>query len=229
VGSLRNSLGVFADTYRYLKISKNLEDHLEELKVLWAKTLVNRMRIELEIVGRPSTENSVLFLGNHISYLDIPLMMSFVPRISFVAKDELRGWPIIGEAARKANTVFVKRENGGSRRNAREAVLKALAKGNRIVIFPSGTTSLDESKPWRRGAFEIAAEADCWVQPFRLSYNPLRSVAYIDDDFFPVHVYKFFGLSKINARIEFHEPVKVTEVIQDCERWQEWCRQAVLI
>ena len=62
-------------------------------------------------------------------------------------------------------------------------MVDALANKNRsIAIFPSGTTSLREERPWKKGAFEIAKEASVPVQLFRIDYQPLRVSAYIDDD-----------------------------------------------
>ncbi|MGE0634369.1 MAG: 1-acyl-sn-glycerol-3-phosphate acyltransferase, partial [Pseudobdellovibrionaceae bacterium] len=130
-------------------------------------------------------------------------------------------------AARKTDTVFVKRECGNSRKMAREAVHEALERGQRIAIFPSGTTSISESKVWRKGAFEIAYEKEILVQPFRISYSPLREVAYIDDDFFPTHLGRLFRLKRIQAKIEFHPPVKITDPIKECLAWSNWAREAL--
>ena len=83
-----------------------------------------------------------------------------------------------------------------------------------------------ETKPWRQGPFVIAKEIDCWVQPFRLTYRPLRTAAYIDRDFFPVHLYNLFKQVSVQAFIEFHPPVKIKgDVGKQCEKWAEWSRQ----
>jgi 1-acyl-sn-glycerol-3-phosphate acyltransferase len=51
-------------------------------------------------------------VGNHLSYLDIPLLMQSSPNISFVAKEEVGRWPVIGAGAHALNTIFVKRSPG---------------------------------------------------------------------------------------------------------------------
>lgn len=227
VTSLAHSVGIFARTYQYLQKSKIPDASVEELKLQWAQEFLSRLRVELEICGEISEQQSLLFLGNHISYLDIPLLMSTVRGLSFVAKEEISAWPVIGAAAKKVETVFVKRESGSSRKMARQSIQEALEKGQRVALFPSGTTCLYENKSWRKGAFEIAHEQDLFFQPFRISYSPLRAVAYIDDDFLPVHLYNLLGHERIHAKIEFHEPVKIKDPIADCEYWQNWTREFV--
>ena len=52
-------------------------------------------------------------------------------------------------------------------------------------------------------------------------------MAYIDRDFFPVHLYRLFGVNKISAQIEFHDPVKIKNPESDSKYWQEWSKQLV--
>lgn len=227
ISPLTNSLGIFTETYRYLQKSNLPEASVEQLKIEWAQSTLNRLGVQLEIKGEVTDEKSMLYVGNHISYLDIPLLMATVNKISFVAKHEISNWPIFGHGAKKIETVFVKREDGDSRKSARKAIHAALDEGKRVAIFPSGTTCISEKTSWRRGGFEIAQDKDVYVQPFRLSYFPLRAVAYIDQDFFPTHLYSLFGLKKIEAKIEFHEPVKIKDAVKDCEYWHHWSREII--
>ncbi len=227
LNSFSKSVDIFVETYKYLQKTKDEQKNIVDLKFDWANAILNKFKIDFIVTGNPATDPSVLFIGNHISYLDIPLLMATVRNISFVAKQELNYWPVFGEAARKANTVFVNRQKTSSRNRARAVIQNSLENGNRVAIFPSGTTCTNESKPWRRGAFEIAHALDIWVQPFRISYSPLRAVAYIDHDFFPIHLYNLFSVDKIAAQIEFHDPVKIKNPELDSKHWQEWSRKLI--
>mgnify|MGYP002793642497 FL=1 len=80
-----------------------------------------------------------LIMANHRSYLDVLFVPTESP-ITFVAKKEVKSWPLIGQAATALGTLWVKRENQESRRLAREAIVKAVLKGKRIVLFPEGTS-----------------------------------------------------------------------------------------
>jgi 1-acyl-sn-glycerol-3-phosphate acyltransferase len=199
---------------------------VEDLQRDWSQKTLAKFKVSLQVDGQIHHQRPMIFVGNHISYLDIVLLMSTVPAISFVAKKELASWPIFGHAARKTKTIFVKREKDKSRKEARTAILQALANQQRVVVFPSGTTGLDENKPWRRGIFEVAQQANALVQPFRISYKPLREVAYIDDDFFPLHLFRLIGLKKIRAIIEFHKPVRITNPEVDSETWRQWSQDS---
>ena len=111
------------------------------------------------------------------------LPISALPEVTFVAKDDLLKWPIIGNGAKALGTIFVNRGTGSDRSHVRTQVAKVLHEKKSVVaIFPSGTTCLYEEKPWKKGAFEIAKEARVPLQLFRLDYIPLRESAYIDDD-----------------------------------------------
>jgi lyso-ornithine lipid O-acyltransferase len=222
--SLQTSVSIFTDTYRYLQMTKYGNRTLAELKFNWAQDILQKLNVELEVEGAVSDLASLIFVGNHISYLDIPLLMATAKNISFVAKQELKSWPIFGDAAKKTDTVFVNRADGNSRSSARIAVQEAVARGKRVVIFPSGTTSIHEDKNWKKGAFHIAHELGCFIQPFRISYESPRGVAYIDQDFFPVHLYNLCRYEKIRAKIVFHEPVRVKDPAWDCIYWNYWAK-----
>jgi lyso-ornithine lipid O-acyltransferase len=222
--SLIKTLLFFQQTSHYLIKSRKKNASIPDLQTSWAKETLNRFNIQLHVTGFPDEQKPLLFVGNHISYLDIALLMVAIPNVSFVAKKELGLWPIIGTAARAMNTIFVNRNSSDSRAAARQAVREGLLSGKRIVIFPSGTTKLDEAQEWRKGAFEVAKEIGANIQPFRLTYSPLRHSAYIDDDFFPLHLYNIAGGPQITARLEFHKPVPVGDPKEDCLKWQNWTK-----
>ena len=208
---LKSCSKIVSQTWASMQLAKHGQLSISQNKSRWSQAILDTLKVDLRIVGNSSSERSLLFVGNHVSYLDIPILMSAAEDFSFVAKEELSRWPVFGEAARQIETVFVKREHGPSRKRARESIHSAITAGQRIVIFPSGTTCVQESKPWKKGAFEIAAERNLLIQPFRLSYQPLRSVAYIDNDFFPFHLFQLGKLDRVNATLEFHPPVLVDD------------------
>jgi 1-acyl-sn-glycerol-3-phosphate acyltransferase len=154
-----------------------------KIKKRWAEMVLRSFGMELVAVGTPPATGASVLVGNHVSYLDIPVLMAALPETTFIAKSDLLTWPIIGAAAAAAGTIFVKRANGSDRALARTQISEQLRKQNqKIVIFPSGTTSLHENKPWKKGAFEIAKETEVPLYLFRIDYLPLRPAAYIDED-----------------------------------------------
>src|SRR6185503_19627542 len=127
--SLSKSMGLVTATYLYLQRSKKNDARISHLKSEWAQNTLERLGIQVNVQGTPSSQGSLLLVGNHISYVDIPLLMSTVINSSFVAKQELRFWPVFGAAAKRIDTVFVQRNSGASRKSARRSVAEALRKG----------------------------------------------------------------------------------------------------
>jgi 1-acyl-sn-glycerol-3-phosphate acyltransferase len=112
-------------------------------------------------------------IANHISYLDILVLVSIAPA-RFVAKDEISAWPVIGRIARAIGCVFVRRSSKESRQNARMA-LAAADWYPPIVIFAEGKRGPGtELLPFRYGAFEIAVKQAQPLLPGAIVYDPLQ-------------------------------------------------------
>ena len=218
---------VFSMTGKYLKLASNKEADLDNLKISWSNEIISLFKMKIKIIGNPmNVEEAFLLVGNHISYLDIPILLNSVPEISFVCKNEVKSWPIIGQAASKAQTIFVERNNGLSRSLAKNKIASTLMeKKPKVVIFPSGTTSIKTSSSWKKGAFEIAENYNIKLQPFRIKYHPLRHVAYVGNDNLLIHMYQLLHLDEINVTLEFHEAVSITNILEDCSYWKNWCEQ----
>lgn len=216
------SAKVFSITGKYLLKSMKPKSDIVALKSGWAREVLSHFKIDLEIVGLPTLNNqSSILLGNHISYLDIPILLACVPDTVFVSKKEVKYWPVIGTAATKMKTIFVERKKATSRAMAKAAIGNSLKEDNlNLIIFPSGTTKIGKSLRWQKGIFEIAQETKTLVHPFRIKYFPLRECAYIDDDNLATHMMNLFKLKKIDVKLEFHPPVYVTE--QCVEYWKLW-------
>ncbi len=224
IKSMHLALRVFSDTYKYVRADRADSPSHSEQKQAWANEMLNLLEIKLTVKGQPSKARPLILVGNHISYLDIVTLFAAFPDVSFVAKEELANWPIFGMGAKKAGTIFVKRGNATAQNAAKDAIRLALENERKCVcIFPSGTTCLDESKLWKYGAFRLAQETGVPLQVFRLRYHPLRKAAYIDKDFFPVHL---LGLCQRNppvvASLEFAPPTKIHNAELDCVHWHHW-------
>ena len=193
----------------------------------WAKSVLDIMGVSVNRRGAAITQEPCLFVGNHVSYIDIPLLVAVAP-VVFVGKRELGNWPIFGSAMKSLGTVLVNREQSDSRRKAGLEIARTVTKESQsVALFPSGTTTIEESKAWKWGAFQIAARYKIPIQPFVLHYKPVRECAYIDQDFFPTHLYRLMKFKEIQAYLEFHEPVVVDNPRRDCAYWQDWTRDKV--
>ena len=228
---------VFASIVRYHRLAARCEashggqlprEDLLGFLSAWANEALPLLNLEVERVGSIAPLNEpCLFVGNHMSYLDIPVLMSQVP-VVFLGKAEILKWPILGSAGRRAGMVFVKRESDGSRREATMAILECLrARGMSLGIFPAGTTTLDEGRPWRPGAFRIAnAAGNVPVQPFRLTYDPVAQAAFVGQDALLPHLFRLLRSRPIVTRIEFGEPRLVQDPHAEAQACWTWSREA---
>ena len=155
-----------------------------KIKHDWGHEVLKIFGYQIEIKGKPPKNGACILVGNHISYLDIPLLLAAAPFSNFIAKDDLKSWPIIGQGADAVGTLFVKRKAGSDRTAVRNQIIKHFSEhpNFQLVVFPSGTTTLDESVRWKKGIFEIAKEIKVPVQLFHITYEPLRESAYIAED-----------------------------------------------
>lgn len=191
----------------------------------WSEKMLKILNVEVETNGHPEKNPPALYIGNHVSYVDIPLLMSVAP-VVFVAKSQIKKWPIFGDACDSVGIVWVQRDSIDSRRATLQGIVSSVRdKKQSVVVFPSGTTAVDESKAWRWGVFQIAQLHGIPIVPFRLTYRPLRQTAYIDNDFFVSHLIQLLRQPKIVAHLDFHEPVYVQDPGKECERWWKWTQE----
>lgn len=191
----------------------------------WGDACCRWMNIETHIQGTPFNAEPCLYVANHVSYLDIPLLMSQIS-LTYIAKKEVSSWPIFGRAAESAGTVFVDRNSARSRSKVAQLITDGILKEKKSIgLFPEGTSSL-AGRPWKRGAFNIAAEYGFPVQAIRIFYEPLRPVAFIDDDAMLPHLWNLLGVHKIKAHLEFFDPIKVEDADRDAKRMETEVRES---
>jgi fatty-acyl-CoA synthase len=119
----------------------------------------------------PRDGGARLFVANHTSYLDIPLMLAAMNRdFCFVTKRELLDWPLISLITRAGAHIPVARDRAESRGAVVARIIKTLRAGRSVLVFPEGTFSHDAGlRPFHAGAFRAALTAGVPVVPVALS------------------------------------------------------------
>src|ERR1700744_1499348 len=97
-------------------------------------------RIGMEGIAEGNPPRHGLVVSNHLSYLDVLAYASTMP-CTFVAKREVREWPVFGAFATMAGTIYVDRERRSANDGAARLIEEALAAGVSVVLFPEGTSS----------------------------------------------------------------------------------------
>jgi len=130
------------------------------------------IRIEISGLENIPAGRSCIFMSNHVSNLDPPVLIPLLPgRSSVLLKRELMNIPILGRAMRMAKFVPVEL---GSRRDAAkasvEAAADALRSGLNILVYPEGTRSLDgRLATFKKGPFFLAEETKAPIIPIALA------------------------------------------------------------
>jgi lyso-ornithine lipid O-acyltransferase len=172
--------------------------------------------IKIETHGSIERGPAALYVMNHISWADVPVMMTLLDA-DFVAKADILRWPLLGPLARRLDPVFVARGERHRSHLQADAVRARLALGRSVILCAEGTTSEGTSVlPFQTSLF-AAADAANWIQPILLSYltpeaNALsprrrREIAWIDDDELLSGAARVARTDTL-ARAAFLEPIK---------------------
>ena len=169
----------------------------------WALQLCVILKIDIQVEGEHSAE-TVLLVANHISWLDILALATLYP-YSFLAKSEIRSWPVVGFIAASSGTLFIKRHSVSGLKHAVRDVTERLQQGRSVCLFPEGTTVANGINPFKSGLFATAAEAGVSVQPVVIQYLQ-DDAAYVNDDHFVSHLIRQAGKHIIHVKLRFLPP-----------------------
>ena len=187
------------------------------------RVLCSLLRIRVHVNGEPVRNRAVFFVSNHVSWADILVIGSISP-VAFVAKREVRDWPLVGITAEVQRTVFVDRTRRHQTPESVSQIVKRLAGGTSVVLFAEGTSS-DGNRvlPFRSallGAVEEPASTNgaggILIQPMSITYIGQHGIPmgrqhrplvawYGDLDFMP-HIRDFIAHGAVDAVVSYGEP-----------------------
>lgn len=165
--------------------------------------LVAALPFEVQVIGE-LPQRPMLWIGNHVSWTDIPLLGMLTP-LSFLSKAEVRHWPLAGWLAEKAGTLFIRR-GGGDGQRLREQISAQLAQQRPLLIFPEGTTTNGRSLRTFHGRLLAGAiDQGTPVQPVAIQYlreGEVDSIApFIGDDDLLSHLMRLFAQPRGQVQI----------------------------
>jgi 1-acyl-sn-glycerol-3-phosphate acyltransferase len=166
----------------------------------WCALALLILGVRIHAVGRACQAPGILWVGNHVSWLDILVLGSVLP-VTFLSKSEVGSWPIIGSLARMAGIVFIRR---GAGHGVSSLMAEALARGQSLVLFPEGTTTDGlRVAVFHARLFDTVIRHDFPVHTFCLYYPRAVSdrIAFIGDDEFIDHLWSVLGLRNIDVTL----------------------------
>jgi 1-acyl-sn-glycerol-3-phosphate acyltransferase len=151
---------------------------------LWHRIACRMIGLRIRVHGTIEKNRPLLIASNHVSWKDI-LVLGAVADVVYIAKAEVRDWPVFGVLARLQATIFVEREQKRKTGDQVDEIARRLADGEIVVLFPEGTTSdgnrLLEIKTSLFGAaasaVPLAPDGVVHIQPVSIAYTGVHGMA----------------------------------------------------
>jgi 1-acyl-sn-glycerol-3-phosphate acyltransferase len=184
--------------------------------------------LQLTTHGELYEGDAVLYVANHISYIDIFVMGGVLPGY-FIAKSEVASWPVLGWLAKCQNTLFFERKSGRAAEQIK-VMREYLHTGKSLILYPEGTSTSGAAVQRFKSSLFKAAEPepgntehrdDVMVQAVTIAYTHYLSqpmaqeqrdlYAWHGDMEFAPHFLKMLSAKGCEVELHFHKPVKVSE------------------
>lgn len=156
----------------------------------WHRRFCNILNLDIRVQGVPA-DGHALWVSNHVSWLDIPVLGANFP-VYFLSKAEVARWPVVGWLARVAGTLFIQR-GAGDAGQVTHQLAGHLGEGRNVLFFPEGTTTDGHRlKRFFHKLFGAAVQTQVSLQPvlvcYRDEHDALHPHApFIGDDEFLSH------------------------------------------
>lgn len=170
----------------------------------------------LKVVKKGDTYHQpVLVVANHISWLDIPVIHSYM-LVGFVAKAEIAEWPIMGWIVKIGETLFIKRGQQASRKRVLQTIDTRLSEGRSVALFPEGkATDGEQLGRFHRQLMQAAIETQVPIQAIAIKYikrngQRNKSIGFKADETFIQNVFRVLSLPSSTVELNFCQEVSTT-------------------
>ncbi len=180
----------------------------------WSRCLMLVCGVKVVQHGSPILNGPVLWVANHVSWIDIFILNSW-RATSFIAKQEIRKWPVIGWLVARAGTVFIDRGQRNAITRVSETMKSLFERNVCVGLFPEGTTSDGmDVKNFSTSLFEPAMRAQVAIQPLALVfwYEGQRSgrMAFIGDQTLVGNIWVLLSARHVCVEVYCLSPVTRT-------------------
>lgn len=173
----------------------------------WSGYLLQFCGVQVHYSGVVITEKPVLFVANHVSWLDI-FIINQRRATAFVAKKEIRQWPVIGWLVAWSGTVFIDREQRHAIKYVVLQVQQKLTQNQAVGLFPEGKTSDGlQVQAFHSSLFETAIQTTLDVQPVALRFyhggQRCTQVAFVGEQTLVQNVWRLLTRQGVRIECEF--------------------------
>ena len=202
------------------KTASKLKPIHHTISLYWMKILVFLFGLKIILKGQISKESNA-FVSNHISFLDIIVLNSLIPS-NFIAKSEIKNWPVIGHLSSKTGTIFIKRGDTNDIDHVVNVMKDYINRNKKIIFFPEGRIGNGvDIKKFHSKLFNSISESNSIVQPIFIRYpldypNNIKSddtVCWADKTQTLIKIsLRCLGRSSTNVMVNFEKPISATNL-----------------
>ena len=173
----------------------------------WSRILLLLSGVRVKVHGEPIARGPALIVANHVSWIDI-FVIDSVRSTSFIAKSEIKHWPIIGWLVAGSGTIFIERGHRHAVREVGRQMKTRFERGEVVGLFPEGTTSPGmDLGPFHSSLFDAAIRANVDIQPvaLRFFHRGQRSdyVAFVGEQTLLQNMWRLLGTTGVVIELEF--------------------------
>jgi 1-acyl-sn-glycerol-3-phosphate acyltransferase len=185
----------------------------------WSADLLHIFNVRIDNDGKDPLRKlrHGLIVTNHISWLDVFVLNAVVP-MRFVAKSEVRRWPLIGWLCARAQTLFLERGKARSAARINVQMVTLLQSGECLAIFPEGTTTDGTTVAhFHSSLLQPAIDAGALVHPVAIRYQDCDgahsiAAAYIDEMSFGASMWNILSTPELHVRLIATPPLNAQEM-----------------
>jgi 1-acyl-sn-glycerol-3-phosphate acyltransferase len=171
--------------------------------------LSQALPLQIRVTG-VAPEQPMLWVSNHVSWLDIPLLGMLAP-LSFLSKAEVRDWPLLGWLANQAGTLFIHR-GANQCAEVNQQLREHLQQDHPLVLFPEGSTSDGSSlRTFHPRLLASAIDSGVALQPVAIRYMRNGELCqlspFIDDDELLSHLLRLLSSEVVTVEIHLLTPI----------------------
>lgn len=182
-------------------------------RAVWQQKQARRMlrALETQVTVKGKIPSQGLVVCNHLSYLDILVIAAQSPLV-FVAKSDVRHWPVIGLLLKSAGTILAERSRPSSASDTAQGIRAVFESGLPVVLFPEGTSSDGSSVlPFKPTLFQIALDCQTTITPAAIHYqaetgNIAHDVCYWGDHTLVSHMIRLTKVKGLRASLRIGDP-----------------------
>ncbi len=201
----------------------------KQVRKWWLATVIKIVGLNLTVKGKVPEDQASLWVANHASWLDIPIVGSMGS--GFLSKAEVRKWPVIGWLGEKGGTVYIERGGRNAAQIASQEIANKIHAGDNILVFPEGTTSIaGDVRRFHARIFAPVMDHNLAVQPIAVQYlndkgDPHPSILW-ENQSFMTNLIGILGEDSINVILTFLPLITAGE-FSERKRIAELCESQI--